>query len=163
MDALESELRGLLQDTFNRNKLLLLLKEMSTDTEKRESRHHTHRVPAPPCTIYTSIKRNYTCHHCGAKFSSIVNLKKDESVPSLDTKGSTQIITSKSPVEVECSTYICNNCESFVSGMSREVLETRYMSLLRRFPLHFHHIYIQSLNEGDKPSEIENEKEVIRI
>lgn len=150
MDGVESELRALLSDTFNRSKLLAMLKDMQTETERKEARRatHTSRVPNSPVTVYTSIKRNFTCLHCGAKFYTIVELKKDESIPSLCPDGKTALITSKSPAEMDCATFCCKHCETFVNGLSRDALEARYMQLLRHTPLHHHTLFIQSLNIG---------------
>jgi len=148
MDAIESELRLMLNDTFNRSKLLVMLKDMQTETEKREARKasRTPKEAIPPVTRYTAIQRNYTCHHCGAKFSSVVQLSQSDSVPSLNTQGRAIIITASSPAEVECSVYFCKHCESFISGMSRDALEARYLRLLSQCPLHFHAAYVQNLN-----------------
>jgi hypothetical protein len=61
MDAIESELRAMLSDTFNRSKLLNLLKGMQTETEKKEAKAtRTPKEAIPPVTRYTAIKRNYT-------------------------------------------------------------------------------------------------------
>ena len=148
MDTIESELRAMLSDTFNRSKLLVMLKDMQTETEKREARKaaRTPKEAIPPVTRYTAIKRNYTCHHCGAKFSSVVQLSASESVPSLNEQGRAIIITSNSPAEVECSVYYCKHCESFISSLSREAREARYLKLLSQCPLHFHASYVRNLN-----------------
>ena len=111
-NEMEAEIRNLINSgTFSRAKLSLMLTEISKETEKKHAPKRSH-TPAPPCTEYVEIKRNYTCMHCGERFSSIVRLKKDESVPSMDKQGRVVIITAQSPAEVELATSSCNWCST---------------------------------------------------
>ena len=146
--AVEIEIRTLIgEGQFNRNLLSTMLKEMekkeAANKPKQQKQHN-----GGPCTEYTAIKRVYTCLHCGRSFSSIVQLKKGESVPVMTKEGKVMIITSNSPLEIEAATSRCNWCEQFVKTMSREELEQRYMILLARST--FTTSFVQNLNIGKR-------------
>jgi len=126
----QSELNLIAQTSgFSRAKLSLLLKEMM-EKEKIAALPRKKRVPASPCTMYTEIKKNYTCLHCGERFSHIIKLTKEEDTAVINEKGGVEIINSKSPAEVSCVTSHCNACLPFVQKMTREELEERYLVLL---------------------------------
>ena len=147
MDKIESELRAMLNDTFNRSKLLVMLKDMQTETEKREERKARvkKKIPALPMTRYTEIKQNYTCRHCGAKFSRIAKLSpKDEGVASINAQGRCVVITANSPVEVDCYVCFCVHCDDYISTMPREELEQRYSRLLSRFSIQIHSDFVST-------------------
>ena len=152
MDAIESELRGLLDGgTFNRNKLLLMLKELQTETEKKQLRgtRTTYKVPAPPVTRYKEIKRNFICRHCGARFSSITQLLPKESIPAVNEKGESFIIDAKSPCEIDCYVGSCEHCKDFVQTLDRSELETRYIAIIHKYG-----IYTHQEHRPSKPMEI---------
>jgi transcription elongation factor Elf1 len=144
MNAIEVEIRTMVaESTFNRSMLTAMLKEMEKKEQAsrpRQQKQHT----GGPCTEYTTIKRVYTCMHCGRSFSSTVQLKKGESVPVMTKEGKVMIITSNSPCEIEAATSHCGWCEQFVRTMSREELEERYIALLARST--FTTSYVQNLN-----------------
>src|SRR5574343_1233636 len=141
MDAIESELRGLLDGgTFNRNKLLLMLKELQTETERKQLRgtRTTNKVPAPPVTRYKEIKRNFICRHCGARFSSITQLLPKESIPAVNEKGESFIIDAKSPCEIDCYVGSCTHCAEFVHTLERADLEVRYIAIIHKYGIYTH-------------------------
>ena len=127
MDVM-GELQTIVQSSgFSRAKLALLLREMQVTKEKRT---RVRREPAPLVTCYISVKRNYTCLHCGHKFSSTVELKKGEDTAVIVAGGSVMVINSASPAEVDCIANHCSWCAEFVSRLTREELEERYITLL---------------------------------
>lgn len=148
--TLGEEIRSLVgEGNFNRSLLTAMLKDI--DKEEQEKRKRQRQTAAivlgGPCTIYTQIKRIYTCTHCGSKKESIVELKKGESVPICNKEGKVTIITSTSPCQVDALTSSCEKCEEFVGQMDREELERRYMVLLRQATF-----FVQSMNieDGEK-------------
>lgn len=128
MDVM-SEIQTIVQTSgYSRAKLALLLREMTKeDTEKVPRKH---REPSSPVSLYTSVKKNYTCLHCGYTFSSVVNLKKDEDTVVITAKGNIMIVNSNSPAEVSCITNSCRWCKDYIKGLTRDELEERYMTLL---------------------------------
>lgn len=153
MDAIESELRGLLDGgVFNRNKLMLLLKEIQQETEKRDAKKARVKKKdsyQSPATRYVEIKRNYTCRHCGAQFSSIVQLTPEESVPAIGKYGQPIIITADSPCEIDCYVGSCARCVKFVQTMDRSELEQRYVALISKYA-----IYTHQEHKPSKPIEV---------
>ena len=142
--SVEIEIRTLIgEGQFNRNMLTAMLRDMEKkEAASRPKWEKTHN--GGPCTEYTTIKRIYTCMHCGHSFSSIVQLKKGDSVPVMTKEGKVMIITSNSPLEIEAATSHCGWCEQFVHTLSREELEERYMTLLARST--FTTSFVQNLN-----------------
>ncbi len=112
---------------FSRAKLTLLLRSMVQE-EERTTR--VKKAPAPPCTKYTEIRKNTTCLHCGAKYSTTLQLLKGEDTAVVTKEGTVMIINAASPAKVECATSYCSFCTSFIKKMSREELELRYTALL---------------------------------
>lgn len=151
MDTIESELRGLLDGgVFNRNKLMLMLKEIQSETEKRAKHTRTpEKKYQPPATRYTEIRRNYTCRHCGAQFSSVVKLLPKESVPVIGKHGEPIIITADSPCEIDCYVGSCVKCAEFVRTLERDDLEQRYVALVSKYA-----IYTHQEHRPGKPEEV---------
>ncbi len=88
-------------------------------------------VPPTHCTVYTRVQKNYTCQHCGHRWLDIIEIKKGEALATLTIGSHIQIITSESPAEVDCISRNCSRCKDFVSRLSREELERRYLELVR--------------------------------
>jgi transcription elongation factor Elf1 len=130
MDAL-SELQTIVQTSgFSRAKLAAILREMlPKETEKRPHRKHE---PSSPVKQFTTVKRNYTCLHCGRKFASILNLMKEDEVAAITAGGKVVIINSDSPAEISCVTTWCEECKDYIKKLSREELEENYMILLQQ-------------------------------
>ena len=59
-----------------------------------------------------------------------MELKKGDSVATLRSDMSVQIITTEAPSVVECSALVCDKCPTLVASWSREELEERYLKLL---------------------------------
>jgi len=138
-NQLKIELEAVINSsTFNRSMLTALLNSVA----KEQATDGTVKKPKPtggPCTVYKTIKRIYTCTHCGHMFSSTVELKQGESVPCMSPTGRVVIITSESPAEINVATSSCDHCPQYIHFMEREELERRYMELLResRFKINF--------------------------
>jgi hypothetical protein len=132
---LEMELRDLYtRGIITREGIANLVKNLA-QLEPKEKRSHAPHVKGQGCgavTTYTTVIRHYTCQHCGGKFDSSLSLGKEDSIPALLANGKVMIITSKSPLEIECATGHCGRCNNFISQLSREELEQRYLTLLRK-------------------------------
>ena len=134
MSDVREEIENLLAvGTFSRARLSMILKEISAEAEKEKRPKRSH-VPSSPCIQYIEIKRNYTCLHCGARETTTVKLRRGEDVIAI-TQGGAKIIVAESPAEIECVCKGCRDCRKFISGMSREDLENRYIELLENMPL----------------------------
>lgn len=127
---LQEEINGLIAGgTVSRSRLMGLLREI-VPAEGHTKQPRKKSEPAPPATVYTEVKRNYTCLHCQTTFSKVVKLTKGEDTVVVTHEGKVQIINSASPAEVACVTSFCEACQGFVKKLSREELEERYMILL---------------------------------
>lgn len=132
MDAL-GEIQTLIQTSgFSRAKLTALLREI---VPKEPEAPRKKKPQASPVTMYRSIKREYTCLHCGKQFSSVVILHEDVDTVALTPEGKVMVINSDSPAVVSCVTSSCNWCKEFIRNLTREELEERYMILLSNISL----------------------------
>jgi hypothetical protein len=131
---IRGEIEAVLSSTsFSRAKLALLLREVTTgEREKAPAKKREHALPV---TTFTEVKKNYTCLHCGAKFSSVIKLTKHEDTAVIRNDGMVQVINSDSPAEVSCVCSFCDNCSSFIQGLDRAELESRYLWLLSQVSL----------------------------
>jgi len=64
----------------------------------------------------------------------VVKLRRGEDVIAT-TQGGVKIIVAESPAEIECVCKECGKCRDFISKMSREDLEKRYIELLSSISL----------------------------
>ena len=125
------ELQSIMQSGgISRARLSSILRELADLQEKRT---RTPYKRAMPVTQYTEIERNTTCLHCGSVHKSTLKFKEREDTVGINEGGKVMIINSQSPVKVDCVSRFCNLCSDFVSKMSREELEERYMLLLTGF------------------------------
>lgn len=155
---LEAEIRALLTDSNSKAKIASMLKALSNEREEKAEKAKRIRVAIapkqPPVLRYISVKRNYTCTHCGAKFSSEVSFLPTETIPSIDERGRITIINSKTPAEIDLLTGFCENCSAFIENLSRGELEERYIEMLKRNPFPSE-LYVQNLNKGEREEEVE--------
>lgn len=127
---------------LSKAKIAEMLRTMAGPKEKRQ---RAASVPKAPVTLYTEIKRNYTCLHCGHQFSSTVQLRGEEEVAVIKTDGKVQVLTAKSPAEISCITSSCAWCKDYVATLSREQLEENYIKLLGLVAVGGNPLYGQNL------------------
>lgn len=128
---IEVEIRSIVESsTFDKGALLMLLKELSKPPQTSAPRPR--RIQHAPVKQYTEIQKNYTCLHCGSQWVTVMRLKEKEETIVITKEGECMIVNSKSSASIDCISGTCSRCPDFISRMSREELETRYMALLNR-------------------------------
>jgi transcription elongation factor Elf1 len=143
MDVM-GELQTMIQTSgFSRAKLSALLREITPKDDNKVSRPK--RVPQSPVTQFSSIKRKFTCLHCSATFSSIIQLREKEDTVGVTEEGKVMIINSASPAEVSLVTSSCDHCSDFIKSLTRDELESRYITLLRHSSLTGKNIFGQKI------------------
>jgi transcription elongation factor Elf1 len=137
---------------FSRAKLALLIREVTTgEAEKKGAPRKKHKS-APAVIQYTSVKKNYTCLHCGSHFSTTIELTKHEDTAVLREDRRVQVINSSSPAEVACVCSSCDACSNFIQKLSREELESRYKWLLSQTSLVGKQMpFGKIITKGDEP------------
>jgi hypothetical protein len=158
IDHLEAEIRALLSDATNQAKIAAVLKTLSGEREEKAEKSKRLRsalsAKQPPVLRYISVRRNYTCTHCGARYTSEVSFLPTETIPGIDERGKITIINAKTPAEINLLTGFCENCSTFVENLSRGELEERYIEMLKRKPFPTE-LYVQNLNKGEREEEVE--------
>ena len=88
-----------------------------------------------PVKTYTILVRKYTCRHCGYIWVVSTQLGKGDAASWTEGGVCKQIVivkTKDEPLQVEADAMYCMNCPTFVRALDREVLEQKYMEVLRK-------------------------------
>jgi transcription elongation factor Elf1 len=123
------ELRELLESgRINKELVLQFINKLNEGS----TRQHIEKRPAYPVTKYTTVKKHYTCNHCGHTWDSTIKLGKNDSVPLIRKNGSVEIVGYQGATEVEYNAYVnrCERCVVMIAQWDRKTLEERYFDLL---------------------------------
>ena len=114
-----------------------LYKQMISKLKKtmHVPRTMNHEAKQSPVKAYTILVRKYTCRHCGYVWTVTTQMGKGDTASWTKGGECKQIIVVKvkeEPLQIEADAMYCMNCPTFVRALDREVLEQKYMEVLRK-------------------------------
>lgn len=98
------------------------------EKERKENQKVKHTVKR-----YKTVILNTTCDHCGFTFRRLIKLETKGDSFSYIRNGQASIVHYKDVLDmmiVQATARRCDNCARFISTLSREELESRYLNIL---------------------------------
>jgi hypothetical protein len=116
------------------NQLIERLKQEAARESKQKQRSTTpmHSLNGP-VDVYATCVKHYKCIHCGYKWERTINMRKGDTTSWCSKGFAKQIVTVrvvKDPIHINADVPNCCKCGEFVSQLSREELEYRYLDML---------------------------------
>ncbi len=155
MDQMD-RLRELLQSA-DKEGLARLVRQMNNADRPKRHKHQEHG----PIKTYTEVVKEYTCLVCGSTTKKMIKLSKGEQISTIDPVGHTHTITAtgkEGTIKIACIVSRCDYCERVVERMSREELESSFLTLVSCMSWQEKREYRTRMNRMEA-----DEKEVIRI
>ena len=110
------------------DRLAELRKLLGDEKPVRTHKWHPHNSPV---RSYVSVIVNVKCMHCGSTRQSTHECGKKEVIHTIDADNTIRHTIVTEPCTLETTTRCCSNCPTFIQKWGRDMLEQKYIQLLK--------------------------------